>query len=66
MIWIFILAAILAVVMYHLGAYVTVVAVVANLVKITFVLTGGAFAYWLVRRWMRRRRGREVPQIPRL
>ena len=66
MIWIFILAATLAIVMYHLGAYVTVVAIVVNLVKLTLVLTGVVFAFWLIRRWMHRRRGREVPQIPRL
>jgi hypothetical protein len=52
--------------MYHLGAYVTVVAIVVNLVKITLVLTGVVPAFWLIRRWVRRRRGREVPQIPRL
>ena len=65
MIWIFILAATLAIVMYHLGIYVTVVAIVVNLVKLTLVLTGVVFVFWLVRRWVRRRRG-GVPQIPPL
>ena len=62
----FVSALLIAIVVYQLGAYVTIVAIVVNVVKLLLFLTGIGVAFWLIRRWWRGRRAREVAQIPSL